>query len=114
MIISGEMSSAVFKQFYSKLVEALPMNDATFVAKLYSCDLLSCKLKNELNLLQKTSAVKATIFLDNVIEPSVTIDGGSSFDTLLNVMEDSECLGVKELANQIRAIMRKRSNSDHG
>ena len=108
------MSSVVFKQFYYKLVEALPMNDATFVAKLYSHDLLSRELKNELNLLQKTSAVKATIFLDSVIEPSVTSDGDKSFDKLLNVMEDSECLSVKELANQIRVSMRKRSNSDHG
>ena len=107
-------TSEVFKEFYSKLVETLPMNDVTFVAKLYSHDLLSRELKNQLNLSDKTPAVKATIFLDSVIEPSVISDIGSSFDKLLNVMEDSEYQGVKELVEQIRTSVRKRSNNDNG
>ena len=108
------MSSEVFKEFYSKLVKTLPMNDAIFIAELYSHDLLPGDLKNQLNLSDKTPAVKATIFLDSVIEPSVISDIGSSFDKLLNVMEDSEYQGVKELAEQIRTSVRKRSNSDNG
>ena len=110
------MCSEVFKEFYSKLVETLPMNDVTFVATLYSHDLLSREFKNQLNCSSnKTSAVKATMFLDNVIEASVTTGVGSSFDQLLNVMEDSDHQGVKELAKLIRTSLRKRSlNNDNG
>ena len=50
-------------------------------------------------------------FLDHVIKPSVTSNDGSSCDKLLNVMEDSDHQGVKELAKLIRT---KRSNSDNG
>ena len=104
----------VFQQFYSKLVETLPMDDAVFIAKLFSNDLLPGDLKNQLKLLHKTSADKAVLFLDSVIEPSVTSDGGSSFDKLLNVMEDSEYPCVKELAKQIRTNLQETSDNDKG
>ena len=42
-----------------------------------------------------------------MIKPSVTSDDGSSFDKLLNVMEDSDHEGVKELANLIRISLRR-------
>ena len=106
-------TSEVFKEFYSKLVETLPMNDALFIAKLYSCDLLPDDIKEYVQSLP-TRANKAMYFLDHVIKPSVTTGVGSSFDQLLNVMEDSEHQGVKELAKLIRTSVRKRSNSDNG
>ena len=105
----------VFKQFYSKLVKTLPMDDAVFTAELFSNDLLPGDLKNQLKLVHRTSADKAVFFLDSVIEPSVTSDGGSSFDKLLHVMEDSEYQHVKELAEQIRtSLSRNRSSYNHG
>ena len=85
-----------------------------FTAELFSNDLLPGDLKNQLKLLHRTSADKAGHFLDSVIEPSVTSDGGSSFDKLLNVMEDSEYQHVKELAKQIRTSLRNRSSTDNG
>ena len=100
--ISGSFSTELFQQFYSKLVESLPMDDVKFIAKLYSNGLLPGDLRNKLKLLHRTSADKATLFLDSVIEPSVTSDGGKMFDKLLNVMEDSEYDHVKELARIIR------------
>ena len=90
------------------------MDDAVFIAKLFSNDLLPADLKNQLKLLHRTSADKAVLFLDSVIEPSVTSDGDSSFDKLLNVMEGSEYQHVKKLAKQITEIktnLRKRSES---
>ena len=110
----SSLSSELFQQFYSKLVETLPMDDAVFVAKLFSNDLLPGDLKNQLRLVHRTSADKAVLFLDSVIEPSVTSDGGSSFDKLLHVMEDSEYQHVKELAEEIRSSLRKRSSSNNG
>ena len=92
------------------------MDDTLFIAKLFSNDLLPGDLKNQLKLLHRTSADKAGHFLDSVIEPSVTSDGGSSFDKLLNVMEDCEYQHVKELAKQIRTVtsQTKRSDTDNG
>ena len=104
----------IFKQFYSKLVKTLPMDDKLFTAELFSNDLLPGKLKSQLKS-EKTSVHMADLFLDRVIEPSVTSDGGSSFDKLLHVMEDSEYQHVKELAEEIRtSLSRKRSSSNHG
>ena len=110
---SGNNDHDVFQQFYSKLVETLPMDDVRFIAKLYSEHLLPGNLRSQLKS-QKTSADKAALLLDNVIEPSVTIDGGNSFDKFLNVMEDCEYQHVKELAKQIRTSLRKRSSTDNG
>ena len=95
------MSSEVFQQFYSKLVKTLPMDDAVFTAELFSNNLLPGNLKSQIKS-EKTSADKAALFLDSVIEPSMTSDGGSSFDKLLHVMEDSEYQYVKELVEEIR------------
>ena len=110
------MSSEVFNQFYSKLVKTLPMDDPVFIAELFSNDLLPGDLKDQLRLLRRTSADKAAFFLVSVIEPklSVTSDGGSSFDKLLHVMEYSEYQHVKELAEEIRTSLTKRSSSNKG
>ena len=89
------------------------MDDVRFIAQLYSERLLPGNLKSLVKA-QKTSADKAALFLDSVIEPSVTSDGGSSFDKLLNVMRDSEYQHVKELAKQIRSNLAKRSDNDNG
>ena len=110
----GSQPARVFQQFYSKLVKTLPMDDAVFTAELFSNDLLPGDLKNQLKLLHRTSADKAVLFLDSVIEPSVTSDGGSSFDKLLHVMEDSEHQHLKELVVQIRTSLLQSHNNDRG
>ena len=89
------------------------MDDIRFIAKLFSECLLPGKLKNRLKLSQRTSADKAALFLDNVIGPSVSSDGDSSFDKLLNIMEDCEYEHVKELAKQIRKSLRNISSTDN-
>ena len=90
------------------------MDDAAFTAELFSNDLLPGNLKNQLKLVHRTSADKAVLFLDSVIEPSVISDGGSSFDKLLHIMEDSEYQHVQELAKQIKINALKRSTTDDG
>ena len=106
-------TSEVFKKFYVQLVKKLPMNDTLFTAELFANDLLPGDQKERVESLP-TKSDKASYFLDHVIKPSVTSDDGSSFDKLLNVMEDSDHQGVKELAKLIRTSLRKRSNSDNG
>ena len=105
------LSTAIFQQFYSKLVETLPMDDPNFTAKLYSARLLSNYLKEYVESRSPaTRTEKATRFLDQVIKPSMT-----SFDKLLHVMENSEYQHVKELVKQIKTnAFKKRSTTDDG
>ena len=86
------------------------MDDPNFTAKLYSARLLSSYLKEYVESRSPaTRTEKAARFLDQVIKPSMT-----SFDKLLHVMEDSEYQHVKELAEEIRTSLRKRSSSNNG
>ena len=95
---ASSLSTEVFQQFYSKLVEKLPMDDPNFTAKLYSARLLPSHLKEYVESRSPvTRTAKAIRFLDQVIKPSMT-----SFTELLSVMEDSEYQHVKELAKQIK------------
>ena len=110
---ANQSGATVFRKFYGKLVKTLPMYDVEFTAELFSNDLLPGNLKSRLKS-EKTSADKAALFLDSVIEPSVTSDGGSSFDKLLHVMEDSEYQHVKELVGQIRTSLLESHNNDRG
>ena len=111
---ANQPGATVFQQFYGKLVKTLPMDDVVFTAELFSNDLLPGNLKSQLKS-EKTSADKAALFLDSVIEPSVTSDGGSSFDKLLHVMEDSEYQHVKELVVQIRtSLLESQHNNNRG
>ena len=101
------LTSEVFKQFFATLVNSLPMDDSTFVAELFSHNLLPGNRYAKMNSLA-TTAEKATHFLHNVIRPAIITNAGS-FDELLNVMEDSEFCNVKELAQQIRCKLKEES-----
>ena len=105
-------TTEAFRKYYLKLVKTLPMDDTLFTAELFSNDLPGDHKERVESL--ETKSDKATYFLDHVIKPSVISGVGSGFDKLLNVMEDSEYQGVKELAKQIRTSVRERSNSDNG
>jgi len=94
------MTTGVYRQFYATLVKTLPMDDVTFIAELYSCNLLPGDAKDQLKS-KATRASKAAYFLDHVIEPSIANTFGS-FNRLLTVMEDSEYDNVKELAKLVK------------
>ena len=90
------------------------MNDATFIAQLFSVHLLPGNIKNQLKSM-RTRAEKAMHLLDYVIQPSVMTGIGSSFNDLIKVMENGECDGLKELAKLIRCRLRKQpANSETG
>ena len=103
---------AVFQEFYSKLVDTLPMDDTTFIAELYRSGLLPGDQKNLISV-QGTQKQKSAYFLDNTIKPSVTIEVGTSFSDLLTVMENSEYENVKGLAKQIQIRLRDIDNGEH-
>ena len=100
-----EMSTLqLFEDNYEALVTSLPMDDAIFVAKLRSKQLLPGNLKSTIES-QKTSADKATVFLDKAIEPSLKNDDITPLKKLLTVMEDSGNDLLKKLAKTIRSTL---------
>jgi len=100
----------MFQYFYAKLVKTLPMEDAVFIAELFSANLLPDDVKGLVES-RPSRASKASYFLDHVIKPSVTTGSGRSFDDLIKVMEDSEHDELKELAELIRCRLRKQSTN---
>ena len=105
----------VYQDYYVSLMD-LPMNDAKFIAKLYSKGLLPGNLKSTIKA-EKTPADKAMMFLDEVVGPTVKNNDLTSFKTLLSIMEEGDDDVLKKLANNIRSSLDHQPSScgsDHG
>ena len=89
----------VFKQFYVKLVKSLPMQNAIFLAELFSSHLLSMDLKKVIKA-EKTSEDKAMCFLDLKIYHDISKGDFRSFDVLLNVMKKKDFRSLNRLAEK--------------
>ena len=90
----------VFKEFYPKLLEILPIN--RLISQLYSKQLLSSNHKDRLQALS-TNKERAKCFLDDVIEPGLKIGYMDQFDEMLAVMVKSDDPAVKFLANEMKS-----------
>lgn len=104
-----------FDRYYAKLVDTLPMNDENFIAALTDHGLLTDDIKNKLEAWKEPSH-KASQFLDLAIKPAPSFtedwlrqtssDSGrrvsGNFSKLLNVMENSNCDLVSNLAKLIQ------------
>ena len=99
-------TSKVFQQFYFKLVRKLPMDDSLFSAQLVTCGLLPGDLKQKIKA-KETPADKATCFLDHRISSDVSIGNLTTFNELLNVMEDSDNDSLKVLAEDIKTALKE-------
>ena len=91
-------SKDVFKGFYPKLLEILPVDWLT--PQLYSKELLSSAHKDKLDALPAYKQ-RAKCFLDEVIEPGLKIGYMDQFDEMLAIMTKSDDPAVKFLANEI-------------
>ena len=80
------------------------MDDALFSAELFTCDLLPGNLEQQIKA-EKTPVDKAKCFLDHRIKTDISIDDSTSFDKLLNVMEDSSYDNLKVLAEEIKTAI---------
>ena len=87
-----------FRDFYSKLVKVLPMNN---ISDLYSHNLLPGDHKERIDALN-TQKQKAEYFLDRVIKPGMEIGYTGQFDEMLKVMENSDDPPVRFLATEIK------------
>jgi len=115
-------SADVFREFYSKLVQMLPMDDAYFIASLYSNNLLPGNLKDEVKS-KPTRADKVSHFLDKMIEPSIKSGIDTTFYGLLKVMEVcmlhvciiySSCMAVLHKHQCIYIIQYDNSTDNEG
>lgn len=77
------------------------MDDVIFVATLIANDMFPGNTVNAMRA-ARTTAEKATIFLDQCIEPGFSADGNSNelLDKLLMLMKNSDFVPVKNVANQ--------------
>ena len=99
-------TSKVFRQFYVKLVRILPMDDSLFSAQLFTCGLLPDDLDDKIKA-KETPADKAKCFLDHRIRSDVSIGNSTTFNELLNVMEDSDNDSLKVLAEEIKTALKE-------
>ena len=81
----------------------LPVDDVTFLSKLFSCDLLPGDLMEQV-MAKETRAEKAVCFLNGKIKSDIKIDDFRSFNKLLNVMEESGNDSLKHLAETMTAL----------
>ena len=100
----------VFEDNYETLVRSLPMDDAIFLARLYSKRLLPGNIKALLKSLP-TQADKAIEFLDQAIEPSLQSNNVTPLKKLLTIMEDYGNDALKSLAKTIRSTLDSGSAS---
>jgi len=92
----------VYGKYIEKLVVALPMNDVLFITKLSAKGLLPGDNRGQIDSLD-TPAQKSSYLLYNLIKPSLNIGDVTSFDALLDVMEDCEYQYIQKLAAEIKA-----------
>ena len=94
----------VYQDYYASLVTHLPMNEIKFIAELYSKRLLPGDLKSTIQA-QQTSANRAMVFLDHVIESSVQNNDIMPFKTLLSIITEDYGDYLRKLAGDIRSSL---------
>ena len=94
----------VFKQFYVEMVTMLPVDDTTFLAKLFSYDLLPGNLMDRV-MAKETRADKAVCFLNCKINHDISIGNFTSFNKLLNVIDGSGNDSLQLLAIKIKTAL---------
>lgn len=94
----------VYKDYCEKLLQ-LPMQDATFIAKLATKNLLPGNTESKIEA-ESIPVNKASCFLNSVIKPSLDVDNTNSFKRLLSVMKQCEYDFIKELAVEIESVLK--------
>ena len=102
-----------YKKYYERMVHCLPMNDARFVAKLSSHELLPGDTEDQLET-KTTSAAKAAYFLSHVVKRALDGNDTSSFNNLLSVMESCDYADLNKLAHKIKSKINKASDIEPG
>ena len=93
-------------------MSSLSMDDVIFLGLLREKNLLPGNLNDEIQA-EKTSADKAALFLDKVIDRAIGIGEFEPLNKLLTVMSDEVHLkngSLKQLANEVKQRLDKESS----
>ena len=88
------------------LVKCLPMDDALFISKLSSQQLLPGDTRGKIQSIA-TQIEKALYFLSHVIKPALDIKKNENFQKLLSIMQDCDYYHVKSLSFEIKSEIDK-------
>ena len=103
----------MYESFRMQLITSLSMDDVIFLVLLREENLLPGNLNDQVQLAEKTSAQKAALFLDKVVESSIDIGEFEPLNKLLTIMSDDVYLkndSLKQLANKIKEKLDKESS----
>ena len=103
----------MYESFRMQLITSLSMDDVIFLGLLREENLLPGNLNDQVQLAEKTSAQKAALFLDKVVESSIDIGEFEPLNKLLTIMSDDVYLtndSLKQLANKIKEKLDKESS----
>ena len=96
----AEQYKEVYRKFYAKLVQSLPLKDAHFRAALISKQLFYGDLLDQVDA-KRTNAEKSEHFLINTIDFSLNVGMTNPFGSLLQVMENFDSPVLQSLAKEI-------------
>ena len=94
----------MYRQFYAKLVQSLPLTDAHFRAALVSKQMFYGDLLAQVNA-KGTNVEKSEHFLTNTIDSSLNVGLTNPFESLLQVMENFDSPILKCLAKDINTSL---------
>ena len=105
----------MYENFRIQLITSLSMDDVIFLALLRQQNLLPGNLIDQLQvqLAEKTSAQRAALFLDKVVNTSIDIGEFEPLNKLLMVMSNEVYLKnnlMKQLANKMKEELDKESS----
>jgi len=92
----------VYREYFTKLIKSMPMDDSLFVGMLLESELFPGDTEGKVKA-QTTQTEKATYFLSHVIKPSLDVDSRVYLDKLLLVMSESGYKHVEELSRKIKS-----------
>ena len=104
-------NSELFEKHYQAFVATLPMKSVSFLAQLEEHSLLPTDIMDMLDSM-KTSAERASYFLDTMIKPEISDSSNEGFNMLLRVMRKSNYDHVKDLSFRIKPDLFKTSQLD--
>ena len=104
-------NSELFEKHYQAFVATLPMKSVSFLAQLEEHSLLPTDIMDMLDSM-KTSAERASYFLDTMIKPEISDSSNEGFNMLLRVMRKSNYDHVKDLAFKIKPVLFETSQLD--
>ena len=101
---TAEQYKEIYRRFYAKLVQSLPLTDAHFRAALVSKQMFYGDLLAQVNA-KGTNVEKSEHFLTNTIDSSLNVGLTNPFESLLQVMENFDSPTLKCLAKDINTTL---------